>query len=194
MKRLLGLIFIAALSAACHNKVQVKAVPVPPPPIVEPIVEVAAPPMPEPEPPPPPEPEPVVVPPPVPPEALAFEEAEQAFESADYAHAVASYEKYLSLAPGGSHGDLVLWKMASIFGLSEYQSLDINRHVSILKRLMTEYPQSPYRAAAQMILSLRTENSQLRESKAVVEEKLKQVDSELKAYKQVDSDSIRRRQ
>ena len=127
------------LAAGCHKKQPVTTVPSssPPPPSPTPIPSVPAP----------------------APSAVALEAANRAFFLGDYDSAGREYSRYLELIPlAGNRGE-ALFRLGLIHTLPGRQ--DWARAGSFLNQLLSEFPQSPLRPEAQLILSLREQSVQL---------------------------------
>jgi outer membrane protein assembly factor BamD (BamD/ComL family) len=107
-------------------------------------------------------PQPVVTTPPsTPPEVLVLQSAKREFAAANYANASRDYERYLELVPTGGDGDQALFHLGVIYSLPEAKLLDLPKASGLLNRLITEFPQSSFKPAAQLIVSAREQSAQL---------------------------------
>lgn len=107
-------------------------------------------------------PQPVVVTPKSPPpETLALQSAAREFSSGNYANASRDYERYLELAPSGESADQALFQLGIIYTVPEARLVDWSKASGFLNRLVTEFPQSSLKPAAQVILSAREQASAL---------------------------------
>jgi TolA-binding protein len=128
----------------------------------------------------------------VPPATLAIDDADRAFSAANYAKAISRYEDYLKLAPTGNQRDKALFQVGVILALPEYAQHDWDRAVSRLKQLVSEHPQSPFKSAAQIILGLRGEITQLGTDKEKQDQRIRQLTSELDRLKRIDAERLRK--
>lgn len=106
-----------------------------------------------------PQPVPVVVV--TPPSTLALEAANQEFAMGDYVSAARDFESYLELTASGGERDHVMFHLGLIHSLPGTQLQDWPRAANYLKSVLSEFPQSSYKPAAQLILSMRDEAAQL---------------------------------
>ena len=134
----------------------------------------------------------VVSPPPVSPADIVMEDATRAYDTADYARAVARFEEYLRMAPLGDQRDFALFQIGLIYALPEFPQRDWVKSTSYLKRLLTEHPKSPYQPHAQLLLNLRSEVTQLTADKERLEQRNRQLNTELERLKQIELDGLRR--
>jgi tetratricopeptide (TPR) repeat protein len=125
------------LSAACHKK--------------QPIATVT------PSAAPPPAPSPVPAAPAPAPFAVALEAANREYALGDYPSAVRDYSRYLELIPVGGSRDEALFRLGLIYAGQQ----DWARAAGFLNQMMSEFPQSPLRVEAQLILGLRDQSVQL---------------------------------
>jgi tetratricopeptide (TPR) repeat protein len=179
----------AALVVSCHRRAKQAAAPLPaptspapvlvPPPLPPPLAPVA--------------PAPNLIPP-------AYRTAEQAFEAGRYLEAAKAYESYLRLNDPDNQ-DRVHFRLGLSYSLlpdSPQQNLKNAR--THFQRLVKEFPDSPYRAPADLILSLLATIDKLsanireigannRELNAAVKDqqgKIKQLSEELQRLKAID--------
>jgi TolA-binding protein len=130
---------------------------------------------------------PTPVAPPPSPAALALEAANQAFALGDYPSAASSFARYLELAPVGGERDDVLFKLGVIHALPGQQ--DWTRASGLLNQLMSEFPQSPLRVPAQLILSIREESTQLSTDISRLTKEATQLRTELSQMKTSSAES-----
>jgi TolA-binding protein len=131
------LLLSIVLAAGCHKKQPVATTAPAPPPVLPP--------------------PPVVVPPS--PAAVAFDSADRAFAVGDYTSAAREFTRYLELVPTGGERDDALFQLGVIYALPGQQ--DWPRSAGFLNQLISETPQSPFRAPAQLILSIHDQATQL---------------------------------
>lgn len=103
----------------------------------------------------------VTVPPATPPDVLTLQSANREFAEGNYANASRDYEHYLELVPSGGAGDQALFQLGIIYSVPEARLVDWPKASGYLNRLVTEFPQSSFKPAAQLILSARDQSAQL---------------------------------
>ena len=106
-------------------------------------------------------PAPVPAPPPVPPSTLTLQAANREFGSGDYAGAARDFEEYLGMVPSGGDRDQALFHLGLIYALPGDSRQDWQRSRDFFNRLVTEFPESSWKPAAQLILAMRDQTSQL---------------------------------
>jgi outer membrane protein assembly factor BamD (BamD/ComL family) len=94
------------------------------------------------------------------PALLSFEAAEDSFEKGDYASAIRSYEAYL-LANTPEHQDRAYFRLGLSYGFAPDKPQNLRQARSHLQRLVAQFPRSPYRASADLVLLLLTEIDKL---------------------------------
>ncbi len=144
---------------ACHKKPRVATAPAAPPPAPTPA--------------PPPDPKPL---PPLEPNAPPvdyFQQGEEYFESGDYARAVEAYEKFLTGNTVDKNQDRALFHLAISYALPGTPPHDIQKGMTVLKQLVTLFPESPLKPQAQFVLDLQGEIEKLRTDGKEKEERIK---------------------
>ncbi|MBI3950961.1 MAG: tetratricopeptide repeat protein [Acidobacteria bacterium] len=91
-----------------------------------------------------------------------FPEAEQYFEAGDYARAAEAYEAYLRLNPSPANHDKALFRLALAYAFPDSPVHHWERAVELFKRVVSLFPQSPYKQQAELILYLQAEVDRLR--------------------------------
>lgn len=178
-----------ALSAvlACTGCHKVKRVPVatfpPPVPPAPPVPEVASTPVPAPEPPPPPPPAPAPSP---------LEGADRAFASGNYDEAARVYDDYIKAMKSGTERDQALFRLALTYVLRPAPATDWMRATTTFKQLIDEYPQSPLKGPANLILALRSDLDKANADAKLRDEKIKQLTTELDRLKKIDAERRKR--
>jgi hypothetical protein len=177
---------VALAGAGCHKR---KTASLPP---------VAAPPVgPRPLPPPPvtPPPEPLPRIPPPPSAKPPLEDASRAFAAGNYDDAARGYENYLRVTPSGGSRDDALFHLGIIYALRRPPAAEPNNWKAasaLFRQLLDEYPHSPFRAPANLILSLRAELDNGAADARQREQKIKQLTTELDRLKKIDAERRRR--
>lgn len=105
-----------------------------------------------------PQPPPVVTPPL---STLVLLDANREFAMGDYVTAARDFERYLELMPSGGERDRALFHLGLIYSLPDEARQDWPRATGYLRRVVDESPQSSYKPAAQLILSMRDQAAQL---------------------------------
>jgi TolA-binding protein len=123
----------------------------------------------------------------------ALDQANRAFLSGSYDEAVRNYEDYLRTTPPGSgQRDEALFHLGLIFASRPAPGTDWPRAISNFKQLTDEYPNSPLRPEASLILSLRTELDQAAGDVKKRDERIRQLTTELDRLKKIDADRRKR--
>jgi hypothetical protein len=117
--------------------------------------------------------------------------ADRAFISGNYDEAARGYENYLK-SPGDGPRDEVLFHLALTYALRPAPAGDWTRAAATLKQLIEDYPTSPLKGPATLILSLRTELDQLAADAKQRDLKVKQLTTELDRLKKIDADRRKR--
>lgn len=191
MKRKALLLIICAFAvwpASCHKKA---ARPVITPPAVQPVpVSPPAVPIPAtwPELPLPPSRLPA---PPEPPLPKNFRDGETAFLSGRYADAIRFYEKYVKEDPVTQYKDVAIFRLgisnALVCGAAaDCRTKSLEKSQEQFKRLVSQFPKSPYSAEARFILGLQGDIEKLSLEAKVREEKIKKLTEELEQLKKID--------
>jgi hypothetical protein len=143
------------------------------------------------EPLPPPPPGATATPVPLPTVMSPLAEANQIFDSGNYPEAIKVYENYLQRQPSGDHRDEALFRLAIAFAMPS-TSTDLVKSGTVLKQLIEQCPDSPYRVYATVILSLQSELVQLNADAQKRERLVKQLTTEIDRFKQIDAERRRR--
>ena len=168
----------------CHKppkRVPVATFPPPLPP--PPAPEVASTPVPTPEPPPPPPPAPA---------PSALEDADRLFASGNYDDAAKVYDNYVKTMTSGPERDQALFRLALTFLLRSAPAPDWTHATNTFKQLIDEYPQSPLKPPASLILMLRSDLDKVNMDAKQRDEKIKQLTTELDRLKKIDADRRKR--
>ena len=116
-----------------------------------------------------------------------FVEAEQYFETGNYRQAAQSFEKFLNTFPKASERDRALFHLGFSLALSG-DDRDLLQTETVLRRLITEFPQSPYRRQAEWILNLKTQIEKLQSDVRDRDGQIRQLNDELRKLKSIDLD------
>ena len=116
-----------------------------------------------------------------------FDLAIQKFARSDYSSAARDFEQYLKMDATGSKRDQALFHLGLVYVLPGDTRQDWQRAVNYLSRLVTEFPASPLKPVAQLILSLRTETVQLESETKKRDERIRQLNAELERFIKIDS-------
>jgi hypothetical protein len=138
---------------------------------------------------PPAPPPPVTRPAPV----FPLEQADAAFNSGNYEEAARGYESFLR-APSSdaSNGprDQALFRLGLTFVMRPVP--DWQRAASLFKQVADDYPNSPLKPAASLILSLRSEVDKVAADAQQRDQRIRQLTSELDRLKKIDADRRKR--
>jgi hypothetical protein len=131
-------------------------------------------------------------PPPSAPPVSALDQADRAFTSGNYDEAARSYDDYLRLTPSGGRRDQALFHLGLTYALRPAPSADWQRAAALFKQLMDEFPNSPYKPPANLIVSLHSELDQLSADSKQRDQRIKQLTTELDRLKKIDADRRKR--
>jgi outer membrane protein assembly factor BamD (BamD/ComL family) len=127
----------------------------------------------------------------MPPVISILDQAARAFSAGNYEEAARDYESFLHTSPPGGPRDLALFYMGLSLALRPPPA-DWPRAMASFKLLVEEYPSSPYRGPASLILSLRSDLDQLAATGKQREQQFKQLSTELDRLKKIDADRRRK--
>jgi tetratricopeptide (TPR) repeat protein len=184
MRRILiAFIFVLLVSCGCHKKPLVTTpapAPAPPPAPVESAPAAVIPSLPEP---PPPESAPVSKTVPSP---SNLELGDQSFEAGNYQQAAKAYEAFLSKSPKAKNRDQALFYLGLSRALASNSGRDMRQAEAAFKRLLSEFPGSPYKKQAELVLGLQAQIEKLRSDISEREDRIKQLSKELQTLKEID--------
>lgn len=139
-----------------------------------------------------PPPTPTVVgpplPPPLPPSAVTLENATQEFARADYAAAARDFQQYLNMVPSGGRRDQALFHLGLIYSQPGDPRIDWQRAGNYFNQVVNEFPNSPLKPAAQLILTLKSETVQLAAESETRNQRIRQLNTELERLIRIDSE------
>jgi TolA-binding protein len=125
------------------------------------------------------------------PEAAAppgfFVEAERNFEAGNYRQAAQAFEKFLNAFPKAADRDRALFHYGFSLALSGNDK-DLIQTEAAFRRLIAEFPKSPYRRQAEWILDLKTRAERLQADVKDRDERIRQLSDELRKLKSIDLD------
>lgn len=101
--------------------------------------------------------------------------AERLLATGDVRAAAAAYEQHLAVGDGVAGGDLALLRLALLHLQADSPLHDPAAGLRLLRRLLEVHPQSPYAAAAELILHLRRDNRRLDAEVARLREQLEEL-------------------
>jgi tetratricopeptide (TPR) repeat protein len=129
-------------------------------------------------------PQPVASPPAA---VLALERADRAFSAGNYSQAMQAYEESLRLAPPASLREQALFRLGLTYVLRSGVAPDWDRAVAAFKKLASEFPESPLKPPALLIVSLRAEADHLVSDAKTRDQRIRQLTTELDKLKQIDA-------
>jgi hypothetical protein len=173
------LIAVLIVATSCHRR---KPQPIAPPIVAAPALPAVPPAGPAA----PTTPPPAAPAPPAP--ALAFENASQEFARANYPQAAQSYQQYLNLVPSGGRRDEALFHLGLIYSLPGDARQDWQRAGNYFGQIVTEFPMSMLRPAAQLILTLKGETTMLAAESDARNQRIRQLNTELERLIKIDSE------
>lgn len=119
---------------------------------------------------------------PAPPEPLiapSFHEAEASFDSGRFKEAILAYDRYLQEDPTTLYRAVAMFKLGMAHALACSAPECRASSVTQFKRLVAQFPKSPYSTQARVILSLQTDIERMRAEGKSQEEKIKSLTDEL---------------
>lgn len=124
--------------------------------------------------------------PPPPPPPTPLQIAEGYFESGDYANAIKSFNTYLQGRPTAPDADRALFRLAMAYGVAEGSAQDLPKGMQLLQQLVHQYPASPFKPPAMLLLRLQDDVTKLKADVIKRDEKVKELAKELEKLKQID--------
>jgi len=119
-------------------------------------------------------------------------EANQIFLAGNCAEAIKAYEAYLQRQPSGDYRDEALFNLAQSYAMPGTGCTDQNKSITVLKQLIEQYPASPYKIQATLLVSLQSELLQLTADAQKRERLVKELTSVIDKVKQIDADRRKR--
>jgi len=157
-------------AVGCKKRAPISPLPPPPPPAISPAAPVSA-------------------SAPVSP----LDQANRAFIAGNYDEAVRTYEEYLrTTSPGSGQRDDALYHLGLIYASRPAPTTDWPRATSAFKQLIDEFPNSPMKSQANIILSLRAELDQAAGDLKQRDQRIRQLTTELDRLKKIDADRRKR--
>jgi hypothetical protein len=184
MKRIFcSILLVSLISMGCHKSASVPppavkpvAIKTSPPPAVTPSLSASATPAPL-------EPAPIsktITKP------SSLDLGETSFQIGKYAQAAKAYEDYLKDNPKSAMRDRALFQLGLSKALAGDSIRDLHLAEAVFKKLIFEFPSSPYRDQAELILGLQNQVDKLKTDIKDREEKIKKLSEELQKLKEID--------
>ncbi len=111
---------------------------------------------------------------------------EASFQARNYVKAARSFEDYLRTHPESANRDVVLFRLGLSLALTDSSGRNMRRAEEVLKRLVAEFPGSPYKGPAEFILGLQSQVESLKEDIKEKEARIKLLSEELQKLKEID--------
>jgi TolA-binding protein len=125
-----------------------------------------------------------------PPKAAAihdnFELGEADFKAGKYQQAALSFESFLSNDRESENRDRALFLLGLCRILPNDSSRDVRKGEAAFKELISEFPDSDYRAQAEFILGLQAQIERMRSDVRDRDERIKKLSEELQKLKEID--------
>lgn len=118
---------------------------------------------------------------------IALNNATAEFARADYAAASRDFQQYLNLVPSGGQRDQALFHLGLIYS-QPGDRIDWQRAGNYFNQVVNEFPSSPLKPAAQLILTLKSETVQLAAESETRNQRIKQLTTELERLIRIDSE------
>jgi hypothetical protein len=116
----------------------------------------------------------------------SFEMGESSFKSGDYPKAARYFEEYYKTGTKSENRDMALFYLGLSRALSNNANRNLRRADEALRRLISEFPTSPFRVPAEIILGLQAQVDGLQSDLKEKEAKIKQLSEELQKLKEID--------
>jgi len=117
---------------------------------------------------------------------VELQEGEKYFRAANYKQAALSFEKFLALSPKSLDREQALFYLGLSSAISSDSSRDTVQAEAALRRLIIEFPHSPYRRQAEYMLTLQSQIDKLRADVKERDDKIKLLNDELQKLKEID--------
>lgn len=91
-----------------------------------------------------------------------LQQGETYFEAGDYLKAIQAYETYLRHDISKNNHDRVLFHLALAYAFPSSASHNQQKAIGLFERLLTDFPESPYKSQAEFILGLQAQVDRLR--------------------------------
>jgi outer membrane protein assembly factor BamD (BamD/ComL family) len=119
---------------------------------------------------------------------MALGNAEAEFARANYPVAAQNYQQYLNLVPTGGRRDEALFRLGLIYSMPGEPRVDWQRAMNYFNQVVNEFPESPLKPAAQLIMTLKSETVQLAAESETRNLRIRQLNTELERLIKIDSD------
>lgn len=110
----------------------------------------------------------------------------RSFKAGDYGKASILFEEYIGTGSSSENRDLALFHLFLSRTLMGNSGRNSRRAEDALKRLVNEFPKSPYRDSAELIVGLQAQIENLKSDVKEKEIKIKQISEELQKLKEID--------
>jgi tetratricopeptide (TPR) repeat protein len=116
----------------------------------------------------------------------SYDLGESNFHAGRYRQAAKSFEDFLGTNPQSNDRDQALFHLGLSRALATDSSRDLRQADAAFRRLIKEFPNSPYKNQAELILGLQTQIDRLRTDVRERDEKIKKLSEELQKLKEID--------
>jgi tetratricopeptide (TPR) repeat protein len=116
----------------------------------------------------------------------SFDLGEMSFQLGNYSQAAGLYEDFLQANPKSANRDTALFHLGLSLALGNDSSRDLQQAEAAFRRLISEFPKSPYRGQAEFIVRLQAQIEKLRSDMKERDDKIKQLSEELQKLKEID--------
>jgi outer membrane protein assembly factor BamD (BamD/ComL family) len=124
------------------------------------------------------------------PATAALDDANRSFNAGSYDEAAHAYENYLRRGSAGPRTDEALFHLGLAYALRA--SADWQSAVGAFRQIMEDFPNSPFRVPASLIVFLHSELDQASANIQQREIRIRQLTTELDRLKKIDADRRRR--
>jgi hypothetical protein len=124
------------------------------------------------------------------PATVTLDDANRIFNAGSYDEATRGYENYLKIGSAGPRRDEALFHLGLAYALRA--SADWQSATGAFRQIMEDFPNSPFRAPASLILFLHSELDQAGANIQQREIRIRQLTTELDRLKKIDADRRKR--
>jgi methyl-accepting chemotaxis protein len=118
---------------------------------------------------------------------LTLEAANREFNSGDFSSAARDFNRYLQMVETGGARDQVLYHLGVLYASPIPALQDWNRALTFLKQVSSEFPSSPWKPMAELIVSMRDQTTQLTEQTRRMSSEAAQLQAQIDALRNSSS-------
>ena len=116
----------------------------------------------------------------------SFRLGEESFRAGRFSDAIREFQEYLETNPDAAESDVALFHVGLSYALADNSGKGARRAEDALKRLLQNFPESPYASPARLILSLQEQVESMKSDLREKEARIRQLSEELQKIKEID--------